>query len=59
MEKQKMNKGITLVALIITIIILLILAVVTISSVNGNGIIAHAKNAKKLMKMRLKKKKIC
>ena len=42
-----MNKGITLVALIITIIMLLILAVVAISAVSGNGIIAHAKNAKK------------
>ena len=42
------NKGITLVALIITIIILLILAVVAISAVTGNGIIAHAKNARDL-----------
>ena len=45
---MKINKGITLVALIITIIILLILAVVTISAVTGNGIIAHAKNARDL-----------
>ena len=46
MKKQKMNKGITLIALIITIIVLLILAVVAISSVKGEEIIAHAKNAK-------------
>ena len=46
MKKQKMNKGITLIALIITIIVLLILAVVAISAVKGDGIIAHAKNAK-------------
>lgn len=43
---MKKNKGITLVALILTIIVLLILAVVAISAVTGNGIIAHAKNAK-------------
>ena len=46
MKKQKMNKGITLIALIITIIVLLILAVVAISAVTGDGIISHAKNAK-------------
>lgn len=42
----KGQKGITLVALVITIIVLLILAGVTISLVIGeNGIINHAKNA--------------
>ena len=41
------NKGITLIALILTIIVLLILTVVAISAVTGNGIIAHAKNSKK------------
>ena len=40
------NKGITLIALILTIIVLLILAVVAINAVKGDGIIAHAKNAK-------------
>ena len=45
-EKTKRNKGITLIALILTIVILLILAVVAISAVKGDGIIAHAKNAK-------------
>ena len=46
-QKLKGKKGITLIALIITIIVLLILAVVAISEVKGDGIIAHAKNAKK------------
>ena len=46
--KLKRNKGITLIALILTIIVLLILAVVTISAVRGNGIVAHAKNARDL-----------
>ncbi len=46
MKKQKMNKGITLIALIITIIVLLILAVVAINAVKGDGIIGHAKKAK-------------
>ena len=45
------QKGITLVALIITIIVLLILAVVAIAAVSGNGIINHAKNAKKEAKI--------
>ena len=39
------QKGITLVALIITIIVLLILAVVTIGAVKGSRIIDHAQNA--------------
>ena len=45
--KFKRNKGITLIALIITIVVLLILAAVTIRAVTGgNGILAHAKNAR-------------
>lgn len=43
MRKQK---GITLVALILTIVILLILAVVTITSITGEGVIDKAKNAR-------------
>ena len=44
---QKFNKGITLIALVITIIVLLILAGVTISMVLGDdGIIAQAQSAK-------------
>ena len=47
MEKIKRNKGITLLALIITIIVLLILAGVTIAALNGkNGILSKANNAK-------------
>lgn len=46
MKKTRNKKGITLVALIITIIVLLILAVVAIRAVQGDGIIAHAKNAR-------------
>ena len=45
MKGMKVQKGITLIALIITIIVLLILAVVAIREVQGDGIIAHAKNA--------------
>ena len=44
-EKLKNNKGITLVALVITIIILLILAMVSISLVMNTRIINHANNA--------------
>ena len=43
--KTKTEKGITLVALLITVIILLILASVAIDSIVDNGIISHAKNA--------------
>ena len=43
------NKGITLVALVITIIVLLILSGVTISALSGqNGIITNAVKAKKM-----------
>ena len=44
---MKNNKGITLVALVITIIVLLILAGVTIASLSGdNGILTRGKQAK-------------
>ncbi len=49
---MKKNKGITLVALIITIIVLLILAVVTISAVNEGSLFAHANNAATLYQER-------
>jgi len=40
MKKRKTNKGITLIALVITIIILLILAAVSIATLTGeNGIL--------------------
>ena len=42
------NKGITLLALVITIIVLLILAGVTIASITGNsGVLEQAKRAKR------------
>ena len=44
---KKENKGITLIALVITILILLILAGITIASLTGeNGLINRAANAK-------------
>ncbi len=46
--RQKLNKGITLIALVITIIVLLILAGISISALKGdNGIITEAKEAKR------------
>ena len=45
MKKTKTQKGITLIALIITIVVLMILSVVTINSVKDGGIITHAQNA--------------
>ena len=46
-EQLKINKGITLIALVITIIVLLILAGVTLSMVMGDsGIFGKANNAK-------------
>ena len=45
MKKFKKEKGITLVALIITIVVLLILAAVAIGTVRNSDIIGYAKNA--------------
>ena len=46
-EKKQKNKGITLIALVITIIVLLILAGVTIATLTGdNGIVTRATEAK-------------
>ena len=42
---MKSQKGITVIALVITIIVLLVLAAVTISSVRENDVIGHAQNA--------------
>ena len=45
--KKTENKGITLIALVITIIVLLILAGVSIAMLTGqNGILTQAQNAK-------------
>ena len=46
MINRKQNKGITLVALIITIIILLILATISIQSLTNTGLFAKAQEAK-------------
>lgn len=43
MEKE--NRGITLIALVITIIILLILAGITISALTNQGLFKNAKEA--------------
>lgn len=46
-KKIKTNKGITLIALVITIIVLLILAAVSIATLTGqNGILTQAEKAK-------------
>lgn len=45
--KEKSNKGITLIVLVITIIILLILAGITIAAVSQSGILSRANKAKK------------
>jgi len=47
MKKTRMEKGITLIALIITIVVLLILAAVAISSITNDGILSYAQNAAK------------
>ena len=47
MKKLKTQKGITLVALIISIIILLILAGISIQAITNTGIFAQANNAKR------------
>ena len=46
MENLRRNKGITLVALVITIIILLILAGISIQAITNTGLFANAKKAK-------------
>ena len=44
MKRTKTQKGITLIALIITIVVLLILASVAISSIQNDGILSYAEN---------------
>lgn len=46
MMRFKDNKGITLIALIITIIVMLILVLVTINVINNGGLMVKAENAK-------------
>jgi len=45
MKKTRIEKGITLIALIITIVVLLILAAVAIASIQNDGILHYAQNA--------------
>ena len=47
MEKNRENKGITLVALIVTIVILLILAGISISTLTNTGIFEKVQEAKR------------
>ena len=54
MEKIINNKGITLVALVITIVILLILAGISIQAITNTGLFANAKKAEKSMEGQLK-----
>lgn len=57
-EKQK-NKGITLIALVITIIVLLILAGVTITTLTGeNGILTKASEAKSQTEVATEKEQV-
>jgi len=46
MNINRQNKGITLVALVVTIIVLIILAGITITQLTGNGLLGQAKQAK-------------
>lgn len=53
------NKGITLIALVITIIILLILAGITINQLTGeNGLFARAKEATEKTKIETAREKL-
>lgn len=47
--KVKENKGITLIALVVTIIVMLILAGVTFSYIVGNGVINRAHKGANIM----------
>ena len=58
MEKLRRNKGITLVALVITIIILLILAGVSIQAITNTGLFTNAKKAQELSNEKLAEEKI-
>ena len=57
-KTQNTNRGITLVALIITIIVLLILAMVSIRLVMNGGIIGRAKNGTKVYSVSEEKEQI-
>ena len=57
-QKLKNNKGITIVALVITIIIMLILAGVTVKIATGGGIIDKTKNASDEFEIEQEKEKV-
>ncbi len=50
--QKKLNKGITLIALVITIIILLILAGISISSLTGSGLFKKAQEVTKVSELK-------
>ena len=57
--KEKSNKGITLIALVVTIVVLLILAGITIATLTGeNGMLAKATQAKEEYQKEQAKEKI-
>ena len=49
---EKKNRGITLIALVITIIILLILAGISISALTGSGLFSKAQEATRLSEIK-------
>ena len=58
-KKERLNKGITLIALVITIIVLLILAAVSISTLTGeNGILTKASGAQNATKQAAAREKV-
>ena len=59
MELKRNNKGITLIALVVTIIVLLILAGVSIATLTGNnGILTRAKDAKETTEYKSAEEKV-
>ena len=54
-QRNKEDKGITLVALVVTIVILLILAGVAITELTQTGLFENAKQAKKITDTQYKK----
>lgn len=54
---RKKNKGITLVALVVTIVVLLILAGISIAALTNTGIFQKAKDAKQASENAEKNKK--
>ena len=59
MNSERKNKGITLIALVITIIVLLILAAISIATLTGNnGILTRAKDAKETNEYKAAEEKV-